>query len=329
MGSDDRAWDEAAEGGLSPAESIAVALLCRSVSGDATAQDQRDLLVWCAADIENARAYQRIAHAWRLLGPAGERVQRRERRAAGAARPVLQRRAMFGLCATAAAAGIVAIAAPQSGSSPVSAWLAGYRTRTGGQQEIIGSGGLAVRLNTATSLDFRPDHDGSDRIDLISGEVSVTTAPDRHQSVVLTAGQGQVTARDASFVARRDALARCVTCVHGTVTVARGAASLDLRSGQQVSYVGQGLGPVLDVDADAVAAWQRGLLVFHGMKLRDVVDELNRYRRGRIMLFDRQLAERPVSARIHIDRIDDVLALLAQQYGARLTTLPGGLLVFS
>ncbi len=75
-----------------------------------------------------------------------------------------------------------------------------------------------------------------------------------------------------------------VTCLEGIVTVEQGGRSVQLRKAEQVTYSRAGLQASLPVDARQVAAWQTGLLIFRDRPLASVVDEVNRYRAGKIII---------------------------------------------
>ena len=98
---------------------------------------------------------------------------------------------------------------------------------------------------------------------------------------------------------------------------------------------GQSLVPLLSMrlaapaDSNAVLAWRRGLLLFNDTPLAQVVEELNRYRPGRIFLQSEELGMRRVQAQFSIDKLDVALALIRDLYGARLTYLPGNLVLLS
>ena len=61
--------------------------------------------------------------------------------------------------------------------------------------------------------------------------------------------------------------------------------------------------------------------------LAEVIDELNRYRSGRIVLMNASLAQSPVNGQFKIDRPDDALAQIELGFGVRRRTLPGGLIL--
>ena len=97
----------------------------------------------------------------------------------------------------------------------------------------------------------------------------------------------------------------------------------DLGAQRELRYDGRGVQPPAPVDTDRVVAWRQGWLVFDQQPLSQVVDELNRYRRGHLVLMNEQLGKRLVQARISLAQIADAEKLIRDAYGARLTCQPG------
>ena len=114
-----------------------------------------------------------------------------------------------------------------------------------------------------------------------------------------------------------------VTCHRGTLAIDYAGLSIELDAGRQLAYADGAVGAPVTVDPAVVMAWRDGQLVFRQMPLAEVVDEVNRYRTGRIVLMNEALGRRPVDARISIDRVDDLIALVREAYGAKVTALPG------
>ena len=63
--------------------------------------------------------------------------------------------------------------------------------------------------------------------------------------------------------------------------------------------------------------------------LASVVEEVNRYRPGRILLMDEALGRTPVQAYLSLDRLEDFAALVREVRGATVRDLPGGVLIIS
>ena len=66
------------------------------------------------------------------------------------------------------------------------------------------------------------------------------------------------------------------------------------------------------VDAQAVAAWREGRLVFDALPLAEVICELARYRAGEIRLADSMLNDVKVSGVFKSDDFDGLLRAIAQ-----------------
>ena len=56
-----------------------------------------------------------------------------------------------------------------------------------------------------------------------------------------------------------------------------------------MTYGARGLARVQTVDTQAVVAWREQVLVFNNATLATVVDEINRYRPGMLVLLNREL----------------------------------------
>jgi transmembrane sensor len=118
-----------------------------------------------------------------------------------------------------------------------------------------------------------------------------------------------------------------VTCLQGSVNVERSSAVVALEPRHRISYRGQGPGALDTIDPDIVAAWQSGLLVFRQTPLSEVIAEINRYRPGKIVLMNEDIGRRPVNARFRIDNVDEIMLLAQRVFGARIQSLPGGIVL--
>ncbi len=78
-----------------------------------------------------------------------------------------------------------------------------------------------------------------------------------------------------------------------------------------------------------VSAWRKGMLVFRQTPLTDVIEEINRYRRGRVVLMNASLAHQPVSGSFDITLLDVAVAQLQRTFDLSARSLPGGLVVLS
>jgi transmembrane sensor len=301
-------------------------------SGRATEADAEALKRWCGQDRAHAEAFAEANLLWNVLGPAAHNVAARTTAPAQANRvwsqPSLGRRAFLGGAAvTAAAAGYLVVRPPLDLWPSASEWLAEHRTATGEQRRIAMADGAAVEMNTQTSLNVGTAVDGAGQIELIAGEAAVTTGENARRPFVVIAAQGRTSATNAKFDVRLDGPTVCVTCLDGTIEVAHGGRTVPVRQKEQVTYGNRGLGQVIGVDPAVVTSWRTGVLIFHREPLIRVVNEINRYRPGRIVLVNAALEQRQIDASFRLDRLDDVIPQVEQVFGARVTRLPGGIVL--
>jgi transmembrane sensor len=307
----------------------------RLTSGEATAEDAAMLRQWRAKSADHRKAFAEANLLWNEVGVAvAESVQRNpiSYQAMAADRYALPRRAVLGggMAALAAVAGYVVLRPPLGIWPSLTDLTADYSTGIGQQKEIAFDGDVQVKLNTRTSVSvLSPDIRQSERIELLSGEAAVTAAPGSERTFVVVAGRGQTIARNARLNIRRDDMRVCVTCLEGEIRVEHHGRETTLAAREQVIYTDGTLGGATTIDPEAVTAWERGLLVFRNEPLSRVIDEVNRYRAGKIILLNEELGRRTVVATFRIDRIEEVVQRLRDVLGVRTRTLPGGIVVVS
>ena len=90
-----------------------------------------------------------------------------------------------------------------------------------------------------------------------------------------------------------------------------------LEAGQQLHFSDTGLAGVLAMPAHQ-DSWLRGMLVAADWPLQQLVAELARYRRGRLVC-DARVARRPVTGTYRLDDIDAVLESLCASHGLQVT----------
>jgi transmembrane sensor len=60
-----------------------------------------------------------------------------------------------------------------------------------------------------------------------------------------------------------------------------------------------------------------------------LVEEINRYRPGKIVVMDTRLGERMISGTFHLDHLDDFIGQVQGLFGATARALPGGIVLLS
>lgn len=320
--------------GLDPLKKEALNWVRRLTGGTVTAADAEQLRLWRARSPQHAAAFAAASRLWRDLHPAGENLRRREAQAAS--RSVFMGRRAFiggGLAAASIAAGAyVAVRPPLDLWPSLNELAADYRTRPGEQREIALSDDISIRLNTRTSIARQPIEAGIERVKLIAGEASFSNFGRGH-TLAVAAADKQITAIaarfDVSYLQNDEGSSVCATCLQGELQVERGADQTVISAGQQLRYMPDGAKQIKQVDLDIVSAWHQGALVFRATPLQEVIDEVNRYRAGKVIVTNAELGRAPVSGRFRISRIDDILIQIEQAFGAKLRMLPGGLVLLS
>lgn len=311
----------------------ALSWLRRLNTGEATAGDLSEFEEWRATSPAHAREFSEVSLLWTVLGEAAKKataasVDIRTLETARSERH-LSRRALFvGSALVASVAGAMVVRPPMGLWPSFTELAADYRTGTGGHQQIDVTDRVTVQMNTRTSLDLRSEM----RIELLAGEAAFTKRDGPDNELVVLAGSGQATANDASFNVRRDIVSRDmglvrVTCLDGEVRVRCGTGEAAIRKGQQIAYDAHRLSDIATIDTEIVTAWKRGLLIFRRTPLSEVLDEVNRYRSGQIILMDAKLAQRQVVANFRLDRIEDVIEFISKAMNVPTRSLPGGIVL--
>ena len=81
-------------------------------------------------------------------------------------------------------------------------------------------------------------------------------------------------------------------------------------------------------DVDRATSWHRGVLIFDRQPLAKVIEQLNRYRPGRVVLANADLGEREVSGVFRLDMLDSALAILTQELQVQRVELAGLSLIY-
>lgn len=308
----------------------------RLASGRVTLADAEALKHWRAESPAHEAAFADASRLWKEFGPAARNLRQRGEISPGLAhrRPLRQsvsRRAVLGggLAAASAAAGYAVVHPPLDLWPSFAELRADYRTATGEQRQFALPGDVSVRMNTQTSVALRSSEGDADRLELIAGEASFVSTPRKQRPLVVFAADGRMMTNRAHFDVRRAGPAVCVTCLDGTVSVELQSEATVIGAGQQIRYDRSGLGSVISADVELATAWQQGVLIFRLTPLSEVVEEINRYRPGRVILLDAELARKAVSGRFRTDHMDEILVRLDQAFGIKSRSLPGGIVLLS
>lgn len=312
----------------------------RLTSGAARTGDARALERWCRASEANRRAFTTAHREWEAMRDAAELAGANDPELLAlrsAPRPQFRpegatsRRRFLGgglVLASASAVGVLVVHPPLGLWPSLKSLQADYKTGVGEQRKLALGDAITVELSTRSSLSVRSSGNQPVGIDLIDGQVAVDIRGKASPFTVF-AGAGSIQAVNASFEVRHVPGGVCVTCVNGRVQVALAGGRVNLITEQQVIYDHSTLHPLRRVNAASLTAWRDGLLSFQRTALAQVVQEINRYRPGRVILLSRQLEDQPVSGQFYIQNLDKAIAQIQRLFKLDVTSLPGGIVLLS
>lgn len=274
------------------------------MQGGSPTDAERDALKhWINADTRNAQAYAELESLW----AASALVLQQQ----AVSEPVqVSRRRFLGVSAAACTAAVAIGSASfwlKGSSSP----FADMRTAVGERRVVRLPDGSTVELagSTALNLDFTA---GKRALTLLQGEAFFSVIPSNAGMLNIKTDAGLVAASDAEF---------CLSCDRGTailavsrqrVHVTTASQQTDLEAGLSVRFSAIETGPIQRADLDQVLAWRTGRLVFFDKPLLAVVEELQRWREGKIFIPDSRLAARRVSLILNLERPDQMLDVLSK-----------------
>ncbi|WP_447774022.1 FecR family protein [Variovorax boronicumulans] len=303
-------------------------------SGEVKPWDAQGFQRWLRISPAHKDAFNEARRVWQAMKPAAGAVLHHNPdiasvHARALHRAPVPRRAFMGAAVGAAAVAAIAVVRPPLGLWPSAAELgADYRTATGEQQRIAQAGSAKVTLNTRTSARRQLVDGQMVGLELIHGQAAVELGGSG-QRFSLLAGVGRSEAEAGRFDVKYLNGRVCVTCLDGAVHVTHPAGARALQARQQTVYDASAISGIASAEPLDVEAWRKGELVFRQTRLVDVIEEINRYRSGRVMLANEAVRDRPVSGRFQIASLDTALWQLQHTYKLDARSLPGGLLVLS
>jgi ferric-dicitrate binding protein FerR (iron transport regulator) len=189
------------------------------------------------------------------------------------------------------------------GTTPAPIAVQHYETKPGQRSTIRLADGSSVMLAPATSVRFTPSN-----IE-VSGEAYFTVAPHSARPFVVRTSNAAVQVLGTRFSVRHypDEMSSRVVVEDGRVTLqalrSRGTGDSRIISAQMLAFVtDSGISVSPGIATRDYTGWTHGMLIFKGVPLRDVVEELNRTYRANIRLRDSALASRTIVAEIELDQ---------------------------
>ncbi|WP_271410072.1 FecR family protein [Pseudomonas sp. Q1-7] len=172
---------------------------------------------------------------------------------------------------------------------------ADYVSAPGEVREVTLADGSRITLDADSALAVRYGTYARE-VELRRGAAYFRVTPGQVPFVVAAHG-GEARVLGTRFEVRLRPAGARVTVEQGRVGVRARPDGVQqiLGAGQQVAFANGEAGRVATVDTAAQLAWREGRLSFYRAPLGEVLAELDRYYPGRILLLDRELADKRIS----------------------------------
>ena len=291
--------------------------------GNVTSQMQQDFNQWLASDSLNPKAWQEVQLLFASLEIPAKKIRANDGVTPVINIPKQSNRVKFISYAIAASILIFGSLRFNFQTTLIQNLESDYHTTTGAQQQIDLADGSRLLLNTdsAVTIDIASN---VRQVSLLRGEVffEVAHAPQRPFWVIAGEARARVTGTEFSVGRNKDNV---------TISVAKGRVETSLKNqeneitalvpGDSVHYQGTNLISFQPIDVDKTLAWRNGQMVFVQQSLNEVVEQINRYRPGLLIIRDEQLKKRAVTAVFSMDRLDEAIKALEQTLGIHTTRL--------
>ena len=260
-----------------------------------TDEDRRAFEAWLHRDASHAHALARAERLWNRFDIAQPEFDRARRSRA----PVSRRGVLLGAA--------VALAGGGSFLAMNRGLFAGLTTAVGERKTFTLADGSTAELGSYSALSS--DFTATERtLTLYRGEAYFSVTKDPHRPFVVQAAGGSTRALGTRFDVKYVADLVTVAVDEHAVDVRAGSLpSVTVEEGWQTSYDDNGPRPPSKADLATIGAWRKDRIIFEDVPLHRVLSELERYRRGRIVLASRQIGFIPVTAVFDTHQIDEAL----------------------
>lgn len=280
---------------------------------DIDADEIEAALAWLAESPEHQAAYDAVERVWDGSAPAAaEPSPIRQAEPVGTRSFILTR-------VWRVAAAILVLVGLAAGARYSSYWEetpapVRYASVVGETRSITLADGSTVTLGAASSISVEYAAQVR-RVVLTDGEALFTVAKNPARPFIVEAAGGSAQALGTVFNVHRGPEGVTVGVAEGVVqvkaTAGASAPAVRLPAGTEVTYTALAeLGPVRNVRAERVGAWQRGVLSFIDRPLGAVVADLNRYSNRLIVIDDESLKQMHVSGSVTMTGIEEWLRAL-------------------
>jgi transmembrane sensor len=315
------------------AEKEAIAWFTR-LNGKPSREDKQNFRAWQRLNIGNEDAYRSISALWSSSVAPGTEIAREEASSlSGHLSRIreLRKRKKTGSKAGAGTLAMIFLL----GSGWI--WLekpnfwqdmsADYVSARGETRQILLDDGSSVLLDADTAIDVRLNDDFR-QVKLLRGTAFFEVKPSSVPFIV-EAANGSSRVLGTAFDVALDNEGVEVTLEHGSLRVELGNSSdqVVLKPGEAVAYSNDGLSTPHDIELDYALAWHDGRFVFNNASLQDVLQRIERYRDGRIIIVGSALGARRISGSFSLNDTNAALSSLQSSVGFKMNKLSERLVV--
>lgn len=295
-----------------------------------TEQQRREFEVWLNERPENKRAWQEINAFWLgldslteadITGAASGRVI--AFKTSNSSKPGLRFVRPLGIAASLLL--MASLMYTQAGF-----YFADYTTAPGKQRNVTLADGSEIIMNTDTAVSI--DYSAQRRqITLHDGEAYFVVAPDAKRPFEVQTHSGQVRALGTEFniKTRRKDVTVTVYQHSVRVTAENGKVLESLPEGRQVAFSDDALSAVTTANLQRGQAWKNQRMIFQDRPLAEVIEELNRYRSGKIMVMNDAIKALPVTGVFATDDTNVALLTIEQSLPISITKITEKLVLLS
>ena len=308
----------------------AIAWVVRLHNSRMTSEDRRAFESWQGQSPAHARMFQEVSAVWEdpELHAAAARNAQAAPPLSSYRQPVPRRVWMKSLVAMAACAVLVVTVGIQF--DLITRFQADHRTGVGERRMIELADGSTVILNTQTALATTFDHTAR-RIRLLKGEALFMVRSDAQRPFIVEGSHTATQAVGTEFIVRAQPGRDQVTVLEGSVQVAsrldENSASL-VRAGSRIEVEEGQLSRPVPVDLSTVSAWVQGRLIVNGVPLTQVLEEIDRYYPGTILLWNQDIGRMRVTGTYNVEDPSKSLSLLAKTFPTQMFKLADRLVIF-
>jgi len=197
--------------------------------------------------------------------------------------------------------------------------FADHITDVGERRTVTLADGSMIELGSYSALSVNFSM-AARQIVVHRGEALFDVATDAARPFVVEAGDGTAQALGTRFDLKYvDDLVTVAVDKHAVLVRTGARPSTRIDEGWQASYIrGGALSPITQADLETTLAWRQDRIIFQDVPLRRVLSELERYRRGRIVLMDSKTGDIPVTAIFSTRQIDNALQTIESTMPVRI-----------